>query len=314
MLLLLVEAIGRADGETKLVVVLGAFGVILAISTFYGWSIDRIWRRTHRSADLRASAFKDDFVVRISHQLRTHLTGIVGYAQLIEPRSADEVEAVSTVVSQSVELSELIDDLAIMARIDAGVITVEPQPVSVKDEAASAAGLLELLGTEVRIECSDAEVDVDPGLFGHVLRNLLLNAHRHGRPPVTVRGRASQGRYVLQVVDEGSGVSEEIKDELFGRFVRGRNSPGPLGLGLAVVKELAGRMDCEISYRHFRGETHFVLTLPLVRASTRNGGLPTLSSRLFDLRTHQSQSVDQEEVSGDGDTRSGAERETPATV
>lgn len=271
-LLLVVDATGRAARDTKLLIVLGAFAVMLTLTVCFGWGIDRAWARAERAADRRVSSFNGEFVARISHQLRTPLTSIVGYAQLIEPSSDEDTEAVTTVIAHSVELSCLVDDLTTTARIDAGLLSVEARTVSVRDEVAAATGLVDLLGTGVQIECQYAEVLVDPELFRHVVRNLLFNAHRHGRPPFSVRGQPTYNRYVLQVVDEGPGIIDGVEAAMFGRFVhggdddRGRRAPG---LGLAVVKELTELMDCEIAYRRFQGETHFILDLPLVRTRNR---------------------------------------------
>lgn len=268
-LLLLVHVGGEADRVAELLVAVGGFGLMLAIATSYGWLIDRVWRQTNKAVDIEITAFKDEFIARLSHQLRTHLTGIVGYAQLIETRSADDVEAVSTVVAQSIELTSVVDDLVVTARVDADLLTVHPRTVSVWDEATAVMELLDLLGANVQLDCRDGEILVDSVLFRHVLRNLLVNAHRHGRPPVALRGRASGEHYILQVVDRGPGVDHEMAEQLFGRFVHrahDERAPGALGLGLAVVKELSDRLGWAVTYRRLNEETHFILTLPLARS------------------------------------------------
>lgn len=271
-LFLIVDFTGRASRETELVIVLSGFAIMLTITVCFGWSIDRAWARARRAADRRVSLFNDDFVARISHQLRTPLTSIVGYAQLIEARTDEDTEAVTTVIAQSVELSCLVDDLTTTARIDAGLLSVEAGAVAIGDEIAAATGFVDLLGSRVQVDCQDAEVLADPELLRHVVRNLLFNAHRHGHPPISVRGRPTEDRYVLQVVDEGSGITDGAESAMFGRFVHGGDDDQgrrALGLGLAVAKELTGLMDGEIAYRRFQDETHFIVDLPLVRSRSR---------------------------------------------
>lgn len=271
-LLLVVDATGRVGRDTQLLIVLGAFAIMLMITVCFGWSIDRAWAQARRSADRRVSSFNEELVARISHQLRTPLTSIVGYAQLIETRIDEDAEAVTTVIAQSVELSCLVDDLTTTARIDADLLLIEARPVAVEDEIATAAALVDLLGTSVHVDCREADVLVDPELFRHVVRNLLFNAHRHGRPPISVRGQPTADRYVLQVVHEGPGIPEGVESAMVGRFVRGGDNDWgrrALGLGLAVAKELTELMDGEIAFRRFQGETHFILDLPLVRSRRR---------------------------------------------
>lgn len=271
-LLLVVDATGRAGRDTKLLIVLGAFAIMLTITVCFGWSIDRAWARARRSAERRVSSFNDEFVARVSHQLRTPLTSIVGYAQLIEARTDEDTEAVTTVIAQSVELSCLVDDLTTTARLDANLLSIEPRPVAVGDAIATATAFVDLLGTSVDVDCREADVLVDPDVFRHVVRNLLFNAHRHGRPPITVRGQPTEDRYVLQVVDEGPGIPAGVESAMFGRFVHGDDDdPGhrAVGLGLAVAQELTELMGGEIAYRRFQGETHFILDLPLVRSRRR---------------------------------------------
>lgn len=258
--------------DLRFVVLFGAFALMLSITGCYGWVIDRVWRRTYREASEAVSAFNDDFIARVAHELRMPLTGIVGFAQMLEPGTEAAEEPVRQVIAQSAELSRLIDDLVTTARIDAELLTTEPETVSVKEEAEIVAEFVRLLGAEVSVELSDAQVEVDRDHFRHILRNLLVNGYRHGSHRVSVRGQACGDEYVCQVVDQGAGIPEEMEKQLFTRFVHqgdvGR-LPGSMGLGLAVVGELAERMKCAISYRRIKGETHFVITLPIAEGSRK---------------------------------------------
>lgn len=257
------------------------FGLILAIAVAYSWVIDRVWRRTNEAASSALAAFKGDFVAGVSHELRNALTGIVGYAQLVDARllGGDNAEAINSVVSQSVELSRVVEDLVARARLDSGILALETRPVPVLDQVRPAVGLLEVMGAEVTVECEAADVVVDPEAMRHVLYNLLVNAHRHGLPPVSVRGRAFGDRYVCQVVDGGPGVPPGEEEEMFlsNRTRVDDARPGAVGLGLAVAKDLADRMHSDLSYRHIRGETHFILTMPLAPVQERKHAvlLPT---------------------------------------
>lgn len=259
--------------DLQVAFLLASFGLILAIAVAYSWAMDHVWRQTNRQAESALAAFKGDFVADISHELRTSLTGIVGFAQLVDARllGDDNAEAIHAVVSQSVELSRVVDDLVARARLDCGGLVVDTYPVPVLDGVRAAVDLVEVMGADVAVECQDADVVVDADAFRHVLRNLLVNAHRHGRPPVSVRGRQFGDLYICQVVDGGPGVSPEAEQNMFSgsRAERDDSRPGAVGLGLAVAHDLAVRMGCALSYRHIRGETHFVLTVPLSPSSSK---------------------------------------------
>lgn len=263
------------SGAEAVLVLMAAFAILLAVAGGYGWTMDRVWRRTRAAAADELTLFKDDFVARVSHELRTPLSGIVGAARTIhlEGMPRDEADAVRAMVSQSAELSGIVDDLIVAARCDAGLLAVEPVPVDLREQVETVVDYIRLLGGAVAIECAEATVLVDPEKFRHVLRNLLVNAHRHGLAPVAVRGQASGDHYICQIVDSGPGVAPEAADSLFRRFVHtgaaGREA-GSLGLGLAVARELAVHMDSEISYRHINGETHFVLIVPLAGSPGRD--------------------------------------------
>lgn len=259
--------------DLQVAFLLASFGLILAIAVAYSWAMDHVWRRTNRQAESALAAFKGDFVADISHELRTSLTGIVGFAQLVDARllGDDNAEAIRAVVSQSVELSRVVDDLVARARLDSAGLALDFRPVPVVDGIRAAVDLVDVMGAEVAVECQEADVVVDGDAFRHVVRNLLVNAHRHGLPPVSVRGRQFGDLYICQVVDGGAGVSPEAERSMFGgsRSDQDDGRPGAAGLGLAVAHDLAVRMGCALSYRRIRGETHFVLTVPLSPGSKK---------------------------------------------
>ncbi|HEX7100436.1 MAG TPA: HAMP domain-containing sensor histidine kinase [Acidimicrobiia bacterium] len=248
------------------------FGLLLAVSVGYSWTVDRVWRRSREEARASLATFKEDFVTSLNRDLRSSLTGIVGFAQMIDPSVVgdENAEALNTVITQSVELSRVIDDISVAARLEAGALSLNPERVSVCEEVEAAVAYLKLMGHEVSVECRDATVLVDPEAFRHVLRNLLVNAHTHGEAPVAVRGHSFGDRYICQVVDRGPGLSPgaemALTDELSLQAVN-----DALGLGLAIAQALADRMGSELSYRRVRGESHLILTLPVVREQTGEG-------------------------------------------
>jgi len=201
-----------------------------------------------RSAALaEAERLKRDFVGNVSYELRTPLTTIIGYSELLEradglhERSRNHVAAVRTAATQ---LARSIDDVLDMAQIDAGEMALEIQDIRVIDlleqarDQATKAALLG--GVSLVIECED-----DVGLIrgdlkrlsqtvDHLVENALRQTPPEGR--VTLSARRALGEVRIDVRDTGRGVPFHVQAHIFDRFV-GRDRGGP-GLGLALVKAL----------------------------------------------------------------------------
>lgn len=229
--------------------------------------------RIGRIATEELSRAKDQFIANVSHGLRTPLTGIVGFAHILESSVTNpaELEAVNTILGESAELGRIVDDLVVAARLDADSLTVQLEDVSFAEQLEPVLQYMDLIGAPVIVDCDEANVRVDPELFRQVLRNLLANAHRHGRPKVMVKGQIRHGRLVCHVVDNGSGVPADLQDKLFTRFPYRHLSgvTGHVGLGLAIVQELCERMGCQVGYRRIRGQTHFLVSVPLASEQPR---------------------------------------------
>lgn len=254
---------GGSDLQVGFLVI--TFGIFLALSVGYSMTVDRVWRRVREDAHEAIAAYKGDFVVQISRELRSSLTGIVGFAQMIDPEVIGEenAEALNTVIGQAAELSRVVDDLTLAAQLDMGMASFEPEATTLLDEVETAVGFLDVMGLPVSVECVDARIDVDPEAFRHVLRNLMVNAHRHGAAPVAVRGQKFGDRYFCQVVDSGLGVAPEMEKQLFDLDPDSRlRRSEAVGTGLAVVARVAREQGWGLEYRRLRGETHFIVTVP----------------------------------------------------
>jgi signal transduction histidine kinase len=249
-----------------------AFALPAAGMTVYRWVMNR--QRTQTEMRLRVESerainkSKDEFIANVSHELRTPLTGIVGFAQLLESSDLEpsSLEVVRLIVDQSAELSRMVDDLLTAARADANALTINLVDASIQNEVDEVVRFVELMRTEVEVFCQDAMVVIDPERFRQVLRNLLVNARKHGGSKIKVRGVVKDSKYICTVIDDGAGVPTHVQERLFSRFVHTGEAPvimGSVGLGLAIVQELCRLMDCEVSYRRVRGETWFSVTMPL---------------------------------------------------
>ena len=202
-----------------------------------------------RSAALaEAERLKRDFVGNVSYELRTPLTTIIGYSELLEGlgeqlpgRALGHAEAIRQAAEH---LGRSIDDVLDMAQIDAGEMALDLEDVNVARllEAAAVRWSDEAEAAQVRLvaECPDdlGLMRGDPRRLSQLLDHLIVNAL--GQTPkggrITLGARRTLGEVQVQVTDTGRGIPFHVQANIFDRFV-GRERGGP-GLGLALVKAL----------------------------------------------------------------------------
>lgn len=252
-----------------------AFAVLLdTLRSIIDDQWDRVELEAERSTDLREmNDVKDTLLHAVSHDLKGPLAGIIGAMQTIR-RDADlhltdaERESLYQVIEQSGrKMNRLIDDLLDLDRIDRGKVHPKRKPTDIGEIVRRVVRESTTLERHpVRVEADDLLVDVDPGKVERVIENLLVNASRH-TPPGTVVSVQVIGRpngAVLIVEDDGPGVPDELKDELFEPFRQGEGSSGRgMGIGLSLVRRFAelhgGTAHVEDGEQ---GGARFVVTLP----------------------------------------------------
>lgn len=207
------------------------------------------------------------FVADASHELRTPLAIIRGEADVTLRRSTrDEAEyrdALHVIQQESVRLSRVVDDLFLLARVDAGGPLTEQRPIAITELVATAVRSVRSLATsrgislefETAAAASRVHVNGDRVLLHRLVLNLLDNALRYAPTAGTVQVRVytNDGRVQIDVNDDGPGVPPELRDRLFDRFVHGpavststaTGGPTPsgdrhgTGLGLAIAQAIA---------------------------------------------------------------------------
>jgi signal transduction histidine kinase len=202
-----------------------------------------------RSAALaEAERLKRDFVGNVSYELRTPLTTIIGYSELLERSNENLSERgrghAAAVRTAAVQLARSIDDVLDMAQIDADEMALDLEDVDVADLLAKTAERWAKEGQEARIAIK-VEHPADIGLLrgdvrrlAQTLDHLAENAIRQTPPDgtVTFAARRGLGEVQLQVSDTGRGIPFHVQAHIFDRFI-GRERGGP-GLNLALVKAL----------------------------------------------------------------------------
>jgi signal transduction histidine kinase/HAMP domain-containing protein len=212
----------------------------------------------------RLEAVRRDFVANVSHELKTPLTAIAGYAETLAgeaPAGSPAAGFATTIVQNARRMQRLVDDLLDLSRIESGGWRPQPRVVDLEAAARDAwAPFAErAAGGGVRFEVAVAPeahaVPADPDALRQIFTNLFDNALRHTPRGGTIRVAAETAKegVALQVTDSGSGIPPEHLPRIFERFYRvdaGRaRQQGGTGLGLAIVKHLVeshgGRVEAD---------------------------------------------------------------------
>jgi PAS domain S-box-containing protein len=219
---------------------------------------------------------KDEFVASVSHELRTPLTAVVGMAHELSENSKDFtrdqiLEFIHLIAEQSSEISSIVDDLLTVARAEAGVLSIQHEPVEL---SACIADSLRSISADFRlgipVEGEKVWVRADAARLRQIVRNLLTNARRYGGPVVEAESRLEAGLGVIEVRDNGAPISPEEQARMFeayGRRQRRRTNPDSVGLGLTVARHLCELMGGTLVYVHEGGWSRFIVRVPLLAES-----------------------------------------------
>jgi signal transduction histidine kinase len=224
---------------------------------------------------------RDQLLASLSHDLRTPLTAVTGFADVlydswVELRGTERLEMVDIIRAEAAALSDIVGDLAALARHELEAVPLQMERVEGKRLVAEAIRLVFDVTAPIPVK---AEVEPYLELVGdrrrlvQVLRALLENAQRYGRGRILVVVRRDEGGRIIEVHDDGDGVDPRRVRSIWQRFERGENNlnagvPGS-GLGLAVVRGLARAHGGDAGYRRSDrlGGACFYVEIPYDRAA-----------------------------------------------
>jgi PAS domain S-box-containing protein len=233
-----------------------------------------------------AERLRSEFLGMVTHELKTPLTAIKGSAATAlgsaRPLNAADVRELFQIIDQQADrLRELVDDLLDMTRIEAGSLSINPEPMDLRAAIEEAqTNFVRSVGLhEVRVELPDAllPVKADRSRIGQVMANLLTNAAKFSpsAAPITIWVEQDPLNVTVHVQDEGRGIAREKLPQLFKKFSRLHEDSGhglsSTGLGLAICKGIieghGGRIWAESAGE---GEgTTFSFTLPVAAEESR---------------------------------------------
>ena len=208
-----------------------------------------------------------NFLLSVSHELKTPLTAIRGYAEGLADGAFDADEASRTIVLEAGRLERLVRDLLDLARMNRAEFSVRSEPVDLAETAREAVGRHEAaareFGVELRAGGVEAWVDGDADRLLQVASNLVENALRETPAGGSVTVTADAGKLV--VADTGPGIPTDDIPHAFERFYLydkvGKDRPVGSGLGLAIVKQLATAMGGDVRVESAPAGTTFTVSL-----------------------------------------------------
>lgn len=272
----------------------------IAGSDYRSDEIGDLMRDLDRMAEAlgRAQKQEQQFLLSVSHDLRTPLTSIRGFAEALADGDAPDPQRAAAIISNEARrLERLVRDLLEMAKLDARQFTLHPRRIDLTDLVTDAAdGFLpaaEREGLTMSLTADEEiEATIDPDRLGQVLANLIENALKFAKssvhvslastewtrassggpnsPGIESKSETSTSAVQLRVADDGPGIADADLPHIFERLYTSDLRPTRQigsGLGLAIVKELVDAMGGSISAETSTGGTVFIVTIPISVAS-----------------------------------------------
>lgn len=223
-----------------------------------------------------AEKSRRDFTANISHELKTPMTSISGYAELMENGLAQPQDIplfAGKIRKEAGRLISLINDIIELSQLDEGVSKKEFEPVALHESVQRILSALEIPAKKADVtlssSCEEVTVFANRSMIDELVMNLCDNAVRYNKSggSVSVSTSHVNGDAVLTVCDTGIGIPEQSQSRIFERFYRVDKSrskaSGGTGLGLAIVKHIVELHNGKIALKSVPGEgTEITVTLP----------------------------------------------------
>lgn len=223
----------------------------------------------------RSKALDQQFLMSVSHDLRTPLTAIAGYGEALRDGAIDEPRRAGEVIrNQAARLERLVGDLLDLARLDANRFRLDMQTVDVAVVAGRTVAGLRPRAEQHGLACGFTSAGptlatADPDRLGQAVGNLVDNAVKHAASMVTADVSAVGEHAVITVTDDGPGIAPVDLPHVFERLYVSQHQPAraenPSGMGLAIVRELVIAMGGTVeAWSHEPSGTTMTIRLPLL--------------------------------------------------
>ena len=224
---------------------------------------------------MQLSAQKDAFLSQISHELRTPMTSIRAFSEILrdaEGVTASEKAKYADIIHvEAIRLTRLLNDLLDLSVLENGQVTLNRQSGNLGDLLDKAivtaqAGFVSPIKVTRRHLTETVELNTDLDRLAQVFINLITNAQKYcvaSEPELRIEVKNIEDAIIVDFIDNGEGIPEEAREMMFEKFSRiGAQDSNGAGLGLAICREIMGRLGGDVSYlAHVEG-TGFRVVLP----------------------------------------------------
>lgn len=230
----LIAYIDTASEQSLIFSVNMAFAAIaflgIALAAFAGYTAGR---QIEEATDAQKRFYEN-----MSHELKTPLAAIRGFAEGATGGVMDTEEAMRAISKETTRAAEMIDEILGLSKLEAKTVQPHKERIALEDFVQDCLmpfeGSVRAKGLNVKLDLEKAgAIDADPDLFEHALTNVLTNAVRHAKTVIRIRCKDGE----LAVFNDGNAPSSEQLEHLFDRFYTGEG--GSTGIGLAIAKEIA---------------------------------------------------------------------------
>jgi len=208
------------------------------------------------------------FLQNASHELKTPLMSIQGYAEAIENGIIPDVKSAAIIIkNESKKLDQLLTELLILSRIDNQNYELELKKTSLNEIMKEYIARLEGIALKVKKKINyippvqQFEIPFDESLFTQIFMNVANNALRYAKETVTISISKSGDNAVIEIQDDGPGINSKDLPYLFERFYKGEG--GQFGLGLAIANSATQAMKGTIKALNTDKGAKFEITLPI---------------------------------------------------
>lgn len=240
---------------SAVIAVIGAIACIMGL---------KVGKSVETAQEIRQSFFQN-----ASHELKTPLMAIQGYAEGIQTEVLDAKKSAEIILEESDRMTALVEQLLSLSKIDSAQSIPKLSPYDVReivdDTVISLAPVFARNGIELHVMKEDSRLiaNCDENQLRKAFTNLLSNALRHAESFVKFSCKAESGKIIIVVSDDGGGINEEDLPRVFERFYTGRK--GNTGIGLALTKEIIKLHGGEITALNDEKGAVFRIVLPLVK-------------------------------------------------
>ena len=224
-----------------------------------------------RAELLALSRSKDQLITTVGHEIRSPMAVVMGLAEELHQGfdtfgREELIELTALIVDHSADVSNIVEDLLVASRHSIGALHIVPVEIKPLHEAQSMTTRARgELPQDVIVTGTPCVAWADVTRFRQVLRNLLTNAGRYGGPRVEVEVSQEGATVSVQVRDDGAGIPDALREQVFEPFVRADNAgrqTNSVGIGLTVSRQLARLMGGDLRYRRDHPWSVFTLEVP----------------------------------------------------